>query len=359
MTHNRIVIPFALLTALMLLIGWLSPSAMNFLYGELIYPSVRLTLNTLSWLFPIPLFKVFIILVLTAIGRGVFFRLKKRRGNVGNRWLNVLWYMLRTGIIIACGFYWIWGFNYLMPSPVEQLGLSTKPVPAERVNEMLYAYTDSVNKLRAELYDEGFENSENFFELTVDYDRLAEYLNRVLAVHGFKQYSSYPLRHWRPKGVLLRNSTAGMYFPFTGEATIDPGLHPLQLPFTSSHEMGHSAGFTDEGFCNLLAYLATTRSEDPFIRYSGFLTFWRYLARAARSFDREFYSEFIEENLSELVVGDLQSIYENRAKYPDWFPGLQRRVYDSYLRAHGVTEGVASYNQMIILAESYEKLYRK
>ena len=83
-----------------------------------------------------------------------------------------------------------------------------------------------------------------------------------------------------PKGVFLRFSSAGLYWPFVGEGNIDGGLHALQQPFTMAHEITHGYGITNEGICNFIAYLACQKSSDPFIKYAGLVAYWRYLAGA-------------------------------------------------------------------------------
>ena len=81
-----------------------------------------------------------------------------------------------------------------------------------------------------------------------------------------------------PNGFLLRWSTAGIYIPQTGEGHIDRGLLAVQKPFTIAHEMAHGYGVADEGACNFIAWLACSQSRDPWVRFGGALTYWRYAA---------------------------------------------------------------------------------
>ena len=77
---------------------------------------------------------------------------------------------------------------------------------------------------------------------------------------------------YRPNGILLRFNSSGVYFPFTGEGHVDNGLHPVSKPFTIAHELGHGYGFGSEDVCNFLGFLACVRSDNPAIRYAGYLT---------------------------------------------------------------------------------------
>lgn len=331
-----------------------SPYLADQIYGELIFPSFRLILDTIHFTFPVP---VFLCLIPLVFGVFIYYSISILSTGVkpkGVRLLNWMKFILYFSIIISSSFYWLWGFNYLRTSSIDKLELRTQPIEQDRVFEMLEQQTFTLNLLRKKLSQiEALNPEDNFLGIKPDYCLLSSGLQDFLRDHGFASFGKFRLRYWRPEGILLRNSTAGMYFPFTGEPTIDPGLHPLQKPFTASHEMAHAAGFTDEGFCNLVAWLVCIHSEDNFIRYAGQLALWRYTARAASQLNRERYVAFIDKYLSDEIRSDLLSIQENRDRFPDFFPGLQRRVYDTYLRAHGVSEGIASYNNLLMLVESY------
>ncbi|MEZ4685085.1 MAG: DUF3810 family protein [Bacteroidia bacterium] len=55
-------------------------------------------------------------------------------------------------------------------------------------------------------------------------------------------------------------------------------LHHLEVPVTAAHEMGHALGFTDEGVCNFLGYLACIDSDEPLLQYAGRLAVARWRA---------------------------------------------------------------------------------
>lgn len=344
-------------TSVFYFLFWLFPNLTEIFYGNLIFPVARLMLNTLIFLVPLPLFYVFILgVVAYAIYKGVVIFGKHSYG-VKRKLIELSRTYLKGVLILICFFYWIWGFNYLRPSATQSLQLTLDPISKERVFDQLHAVTYQINVLRDSLYTLGFKNPESFYEPPFKGDKLMDPFNHFLDRHNFMRFNQVPLKLWYPEGFLLRNNTSGMYFPFTGECTIDPGIHPLQMPFTAAHEMGHGVGFTNEGFCNLLALVVCTSSNNLYFQYSGYLTYWRYLAREARTLDRERYSAFVDGKLNELIVEDLKAIYQQRDKFPEWFPQLQRQVYDGYLRAHGVPEGIASYSQVLMLADSYFKLY--
>nr|MBS0038454.1 DUF3810 family protein [Saprospiraceae bacterium] len=354
---NKNLIYFCFFTFLVLIVCLFSPEFVEIIYGQWIYPSLRLVMNTLLFIFPLPLFLIFIPSTLLWFGYKLAVIWRFKNTGYKKKWKRSTAFVFKVILLVICYFYWIWGLNYLRPSYEESLELRLEAVEMERVFHLLEKWTERVNADRTILTALGYLEESDLFDHRTNYPILVEGLNNFLIKHDYPQYREVPLRHWFPPGILMRNGTAGMYFPFTGESTIDPGLHPIQIPFTAAHEIGHGVGFTDEGFCNLLALVICLNSDDPFIRYSGSLVFWRHIARAARSLDYDRYALFIDYALSEWVRADLHSIYAHRDRYPDWFSGLQRRLYHTYLRAHGVREGVASYNQLLMLAESYFELH--
>ena len=40
-------------------------------------------------------------------------------------------------------------------------------------------------------------------------------------------------------------------------------------------------------------------------------------------------------------------------KYPDILPSVRDAIYSSYLKRHGVKEGLRSYNEVVIMVQQY------
>ena len=188
----------------------------------------------------------------------------------------------------------------------------------------------------------------------IDKKWLGMNVEKLLEKLGYPTAGEVRGRLLQPKGILLRFSTAGVYFPWTGESNIDAGLHPVQIPFTLAHEFAHGYGFTDEGTCNFLAYLACIQSDNKLFRYSGQLSYWRYLASAYRRHNREAYKVFFEK-LPKGVVADLYDIDANSDKYPDILPRFRDAAYDTYLKTQGISEGEKNYSRIIMLVKSWRE----
>lgn len=74
----------------------------------------------------------------------------------------------------------------------------------------------------------------------------------------------------------------GYYFPFSLEANYNAIMYESNVPASMCHELSHLKGFIREDEANFISYLACVDSEDPFFRYSAYLSVISYL-------DRDFY----------------------------------------------------------------------
>ena len=127
--------------------------------------------------------------------------------------------------------------------------------------------------------------------------------------------------HSRCSGIKLE--ILGIYSYFTGESNINVHYPDYGIPFTVAHELAHQRGISRENEANFIAFLVCIRSDSEFVRYSGYINMFEYLASALGSTDREML----------------------RAVYSDFFN-------DNYLKAQG-TEGIISYGLVVTLAVAY------
>jgi hypothetical protein len=330
-TENYGLILFAL-TFSLILIGKPFPWVIESLYSNGIFIGLKKLYNLFIRWIPIP-FIYIVILVL-----GIFTTKLIRKKNL--KILNKLRKGMNGLLLIICIFYWFWGFNYFRIPFQEKVGYSgieiTKSGFVGELNFML-TELDSLERIYKK------SKQENFIDLQ---DEMNLCIRQTLVSFDYKYLGESKIRQFFPRGNLLRISTAGIYLPFSFEGHIDGGLHPLQKPFTMLHEFFHGQGFTDEGICNFLAYVASCKTDNPWIRYSGAIGYWRYLQnQGLRTQEQDIIN--IVKSLPEKVRQDLIDISETMRKYPDIMPKLRDKVYDTYLKSNGVKAGLISYSQMV------------
>jgi hypothetical protein len=321
------------------------PQLAQQLYYNGLFQVVRVVYDFTLGLLPMPMVYILFLLLVFLIYRylGVLHQLIKKR-KFGLLILGIVNFL--SVVIIL--FYLLWGYNYHLPKVSQTLVFE----PHQLTIEELYLETARMDSLLASQRTEAIGDSSysiNDIIIPGDLeDLLRESQEEVLSTWGYPTYGRVRIRKLSPKGILLRISTAGVYIPFVCEGHIDKGLHPIQWPFTMAHEMAHGYGITDEGECNFLGFVTCMNADHPLIRYSAYLSYYRYLINNLRRADNEKYKSLIS-GINPGVRNDINAIVEQLSKYPDIIPEFRDLVYDSYLKSHGVKDGLASYSTIIKL----------
>ena len=258
--------------------------------------------------------------------------------------------------ILYSSFMWLWGFNYLRVPVETKMEFNPQPILVKDLKDKLTQRLPELEAARNAIPQVSDTAIDTSYIPAQFEDKIRSHVQSALKDYGYPASTDVQGR-FLPRGVLLRIKTAGIYFPFVGESNIDAGLHPLQYSETLAHEFSHAYGFGDEGTCSFIAYLALKDSNEPFIRYSVLLSYWRTLATNYLRYDNEDYQAF-RKTLPVGLIADLNDIAENRSKYPSLFPNARNVIYDSYLKAQGIEEGLQNYNRVIMLVESYENNFR-
>lgn len=323
-----------------------NPSIVESLYTRGFYQFFRMGIDPILALFPFPLIYLFF-----AWAGWRLWRVRKSWS--GQPWsvrllrLGAFW----SGIVVV--FFFSWGFNYLRLPLEELLGLSLQPLTTEELQEELTLETAELIRVRKAISGASSRaltrtDFPSALEATLRQD-----LRSWLQQHDLPAPGQVRGLLLYPRGIFLRFSTAGLYFPFTAEGHIDPGLHPVQWPSVMTHEMSHGFGFADEGTCNFLAYVALKDNANPALAYAGRLGYWRTLAsRYRRQAKEEDYQTFWDALPAEIAL-DLAEIRKAMDRYPDLIPRLQYRVYDAYLKSQGIKEGMLNYDRVVMLANAW------
>ncbi len=337
-----------LLTLMLIRLSSRHPQMTESVYGDLVFPGVRAAFSLLtSWL-PFPAIVLVLLYVFWLAFRTILRPLRRRQFS----WRSFAWGLLSTAGALIFFFYFLWGFNYSRPGLVDRLEI--EPTPLDSV-----ALAAEFRAATSELVEWAQQHSATISEQSINYNSeltptLASNVKSTLEPLGYIIPSSPIGRRLKPKGVLMRFSTAGIYIPYSGEGHVDAGMLPVQVPYTMAHELGHGCGVTDEGECNFLAYIVCTQSDQPLVRYSGLLSYWRYVAYEYRRVAPESYKES-SRDLPEVIRNSLQEIYTNNALYPDILPKARNVVYDTYLRSNGVEGGLVSYNRVVGWVSAYRE----
>ncbi len=307
----------------------------------------------LGWI-PFPLIYLFAPALLLLLGFRIrrFFR---TQGGFSEKLISGTLSVLGFAGALVFFFMVLWGFNYGR-LPVESvLKLDPHPLDVKELEMELEKETETIIALRGAIPgvpDTGALVPANF---PADMEQqLRKALKEQLSLYNYPTRGRVRGRLLFPKGIFLRFSSAGLYFPFTGEGHADGGLHPLQLPYVLAHEMAHGYGFGDEGTCNFWAYLACSRAQSPVLAYCGHLTHWRTLAVHFRRYEPETYKR-LRESLPPGILADIMAINRNIMEYPDIMPRFREAAYEAYLKSQGISEGIQNYDRVVMLVKAWRE----
>ncbi|MBP7273525.1 MAG: DUF3810 family protein [Saprospiraceae bacterium] len=316
-------------------------------YYDTVFRTVRLAQTTIFGWIPFPCLWLFCLLFIILFAWDAFSEIPKKN--------KLTHFAMRGGSFLGwliALFLWLWGYNYTRPTLMQQHGIQVNPIAFEEIKSQLYALTDSVILYRKKITEE------NYYQYQTLQEAATKAVEQHLPYLGFNPIKNAPVRQLIPKGILMHFGASGIYFPFTGECNVDAGVHPLQFPFVVAHEFGHANGFTDEGECNFIAYLALFYSKIPELKYSGLLTHWRMLATEWKRMDESGYTNY-RDSLPHILISDLDAINENLLRYPDFFPYWQEALYNKFLTVQGVKDGTSSYNNMLMMITAWDKKYHR
>ena len=254
--------------------------------------------------------------------------------------------------LIFTSYIYTLGIGYHTTPVAERIGIEDKKnISAEELYSTINIVIDEINAHAPELtfldgetrigYDSTELSArlvEAYDSLILEYPILTNYPSRVKPVY----FST----------VMSDLGISGIYSFFTGEANVNVEYPDYCLPYTAAHEMAHQRGICRENEANFVAFLVTIRSDDPYIRYSGYLNMYEYLASPLYRADPELYYSAYG-RLSERARADIKASNAVYNKHKDSILGkINDRLNDAYLKANG-TDGIVTYGYVVRLAVGY------
>ncbi len=236
----------------------------------------------------------------------------------------------------------------------EKLGLEADGANAEELYSTTLAVVDALNEAADNIVFTSAGSSLMPYDLNTLNDKLMDAYGALSA-----DYSFIPDIRTRFKPIALSEPMtythiAGVYSFFTGEANVNVNYPDYVNAYTAAHELAHQRGIARENEANFIAYLVCLSSDDEYLRYSGYLNMFEYLASALRRASREYYSD-VYAKLDSRVYGELRAYSKFFEKYTDNIASnVSGAVNNSYLQSQG-TPGTVSYGLVVDLAVAYHE----
>jgi hypothetical protein len=308
-------------------------------YSRTLYLTFQPYVTTASNLSPVALFDIISILVL---GVGVRLLIKDwRRLGFREAALQCALRAVTTAAVVYVLFLVTWGINYRRVPLETKLDFQRPRISEEGARNLAATSIDRLNAGYSLAHGRELDVSalEQSF---ADAQRLLG--SERLAVVGRPKWSlTWP--YFRYAAI------DGMTVPVVLEVLVNPDVLPFERPTVLAHEWAHLAGYADESEANFVAWITAVRSTDPVAQYSGWLDAYilttNALPRAARR------------TLPRLDDGPREDLRSITARYQRSSPVVRnaaREVYDSYLKANRIEEGIANYGVVLqlILGTKFE-----
>jgi hypothetical protein len=247
--------------------------------------------------------------------------------------------LVRFGAIASLLFLWAWGFNYRR-LPLET-ALRGQPANVTSPDSLKVAFADAASlaaRIRGQSEPEGRPHS-IALELKEPMNAALHTIGREpLIMPAEPKYSLVltPFFNW--------SGVTGMTNPFGHETIILPDLLPYERPFVIAHEWAHLAGQADEAEASAVGWLACMKGG-PSLAYSASL----YLIVETAAAMPDDMRKDVMGRLDADVRSDLDAINERMKQQKPTIQRTTNQVYDEYLRANRVTDGVASYGRALTL----------
>lgn len=307
-------------------------------YSDGFYPLFARLFSSLSRFSPLSVWDIFWFLSILGFLAGAVMVIMKR--------IRFSIFCLKVARILALMysfFYLSWGFNYFRPEISNRIGLEVIKVDGRLFRSML----DSVIIL----------TNANYASLSKsNYPIIDRKIEESYSLNSEKLDITYPNGYRRPKSMLFSNliskfGISGYFGPFFNEINLNRRVLPMEYPFLLAHEKAHQFGIAGEADANLAAFIVCITSDDPNLKYSGYLALLLYFLE-----DAQYFSDY-RDYLGKL---DKPVIDELRFRQQYYF-GLQNEtmgkahetVYDAYLKGNHVPHGVENYNQVVELSISW------
>jgi uncharacterized protein DUF3810 len=295
-------------------------------YSRGFYPRLQAAITPVSNLIPFALFDIGIAAAMVAT---IVWLRRHRPFKIGRAAMALLAMLAAIYLLFLA----LWGFNYRRQPLEQKVMFDRSRVSPDAALRLASEAVRQANGLHAEAHRTAF-NADALYRAATD-------VHRALG-GGFAFEAGVP----KPSALswyFRKAAIDGMTDPFFLEVILNPDVLEFERPWVLSHEWGHLAGYAQESEANYFAWLTCARG-DALARYSGWLVAFEH---AAGVLDRE-----RRRSLPPLEPGPIDDIRAMQARYrrsTRVVRNAARGIYDSYLRANRVSDGIANYSAVLQL----------
>ncbi len=327
-------------TATLLAIFPIPSSVIEYVYSRHIYIFIQKLVTPLTSMVQVAIFDVFVVSMFV-VGVAIFWMAARRQGSRG-RLVQFVHHLFNLAVFLS-GLYilflFFWGFNYSREPLTEKLDYDPSHVTHESLLELASQTVDQVNVLYRSREDKKWPALDELSgRLAAAFYSVQDDLGNPNRAVITKPKRTIFLPYFRQAGV------DGMISPFSLEILINDQILAFERPYVVAHEWGHLAGFADESEASFVGWLICLAGDD-LSRYSAWLALF---PRLIRHLDQEEKTE-LWASLDEGPTDDLREVAERLRSSVPIVRRSANRVYDQYLKANRVEQGISSYDAVVDL----------
>jgi energy-coupling factor transporter transmembrane protein EcfT len=248
-------------------------------------------------------------------------------------------------------FHFLWAFNYYRLPLFQKMSIKkeysdaqlldfTKKVIA-KTNEIQFQITkDTAQKIK-----NPWTQQQIFEKSMAGYQTLArEYPFFEYQIPSQKKsLFSYPLTYMGFGGYLN---------PFTNEAQVNDMIPMYNFSSTVCHEMAHQMGYASESEANFIGFLAASKNEDLYFKYSAYSYALKY---CLSNWDVR-NPKMLKQLLKTIHPGILKNFKESKEFWQSHETFIEtgfKVFYDNYLKINQQEDGLDSYSKFVDLMVNY------
>lgn len=263
--------------------------------------------------------------------------------------------LLSAVLFLYSMFVFAFGAGYRTSPLDEKLGIVRDKVSAKDLYNTIMIVIEHLNELENDIMYIETKGSVRPYSHEETVRLCVESYSDLADKYDFITKLNAPVKQIVLSEYMTYTHISGMYTYFTGEANLNTNYPYFVNVYTVAHEMAHQRGIARENEANFMAYLVCITSDDPYMRYSGYLNMYEYLASPLYTASQELYYQ-ARRSLDTRVRYDLSCYSDFFDKYRDNIAAeVSDTVNNTYLKVQGTEEGSKSYGMVVDLAVAYHR----
>lgn len=335
----------------------LMPSVTELLYSQYFYYYLVRWMSVITKFFSFSLGEVLVVLVLLWFGLWIpwyLFRAIKRQ----TRFIDVIKVLiLHVAWLLSAGFavfLIMWGLNFQRIPLDEKLNLDSRPSGAAELTEAGRRIVDGINRNYFFAREGPEARADNTMTISRPkmYQLIENAFQNETLLGDASQGGFGPPKALKISPLLSWFGLNGLYNPYSGEVTYNSNIPDIELPFAIAHGKAHQRGYAREEEANFIAFIVCIKTNDPYVRYSGFVHAAKVLdalAETDRPMADDLRGQIAPEPFAEMRA---REEFWQQAKSPRLEP-LADSVLDLYLRSNRVRGGLKNLKEDTPLIVSY------